>query len=300
MLTEIIKTAIYRFGIQIIAVCGLTLCCINAPALRFHLVPVILLVLVCHPRKTEGEMDAEKECRQKDPTRIEIIDREDAYSFGKCTVKKTYKMPPKRKELHTGITGQNEKTKSMTKVSQTVRKPQKGNTDVKRAINGSTGNITYRDAPAILLTDDMTGVQFEEFCMELLNRCGFIDVCPTVASGDDGVDILARKGKETYAFQCKCYSGRVPRSAVQEVYTGRAVYECDRAVVITNSYYTESAKTTAEKTGVQLWDRKSVMQMLVVSGSTDAKSFDIKTGKVDINKNEHDKINSPKKGRVLC
>ena len=133
--------------------------------------------------------------------------------------------------------------------------------------------ITYRDAPAILLTDDMTGVEFEVFCMELLNLCGFSDVSQTVASGDNGVDILAKRGGESYAFQCKCYSGHVPRSAVQEVFTGKAFYECDNAVVMTNSYFTESAVVTAKKTQVQLWNRKNLMQLLAVCGDRDWSMF---------------------------
>ena len=51
--------------------------------------------------------------------------------------------------------------------------------------------------------DEMEGVEFEQYCAELLRNRGFIDVKLTKASGDFGVDILAEKDGVTYAIQCR-------------------------------------------------------------------------------------------------
>lgn len=132
----------------------------------------------------------------------------------------------------------------------------------KKSFGTEKKSPSYFNSPGILLADDMTGVEFEKFCAGILELYGFTHVEQTVASGDDGVDILAVRNGESYAFQCKCYENKVSRSAVQEVYTGKTVYQCDHAVVITNSFFTEAAKSTASVTNVTLWDRFDLMNLL--------------------------------------
>ena len=107
--------------------------------------------------------------------------------------------------------------------------------------------------------DKMDGRQFELWCAEFLRYKGFTHVEVTSESRDNGVDILCSKDGETYAVQCKRMECKVPNKAVQEVYTGMMIYECDRAAVITNNYFSNAACETAEKTGVELWDRDWIM-----------------------------------------
>ena len=89
--------------------------------------------------------------------------------------------------------------------------------------------------------DQMDGWEFEEYVAELLIRNGFCHVEVTKGSGDQGVDILAQKDEVSYAVQCKHYASKIPNKAVQEAYAGARFYGCDRAVVLTNSYFTPSA-----------------------------------------------------------
>lgn len=104
----------------------------------------------------------------------------------------------------------------------------------------------------------MNGLRFEDYCADILRRNGYKHVQVTRSSGDQGVDVLAsRKGKK-YAVQCKYYSGAVGNKAVQEVMAGQVYYNCDAAIVMTNSTFTKSAKELAEKAGVELWDRIKV------------------------------------------
>lgn len=44
-------------------------------------------------------------------------------------------------------------------------------------------------------------------------------------------------------------------SAVQEAVVGKSYYHCDKVVVITNNYFTPSAKELAQSNDVILWDR---------------------------------------------
>lgn len=112
--------------------------------------------------------------------------------------------------------------------------------------------------------DDMTGEEFEKFCVVILSKNNFINVKQTKSSGDQGVDILAEKDGIKYAIQCKCYSKPVGNHAIQEVYSGKNYYNCHIGVVLTNQTFTESAITLANKTNILLWDRK-VLNKLITS-----------------------------------
>lgn len=105
------------------------------------------------------------------------------------------------------------------------------------------------------------GIEFEQYCAELLWKNGFQDVKMTSKTGDFGVDILAEKDGVTWAFQCKCYTNPVGIHAVQEIYSGRDFFRCMVGAVITNSTYTEAAKTLADAHNILLWDGKVLSKM---------------------------------------
>ena len=110
--------------------------------------------------------------------------------------------------------------------------------------------------------DLMEGHEFEHWCADLLKKNGFSNVEVTVGSGDQGVDVLARKDGIRYAIQCKCYSKDLGNKPVQEVNTGKTIYHCQIGVVMTNRYFTKGAKDAADATGVLLWDRNKLKQMM--------------------------------------
>ena len=87
----------------------------------------------------------------------------------------------------------------------------------------------------------MDGLQFEHRCAELLRYRGFHKVTVTKGSGDQGVDILAKKNGIKYGIQCKYYSYPVGNKAIQEAYAGAVFYDCDKAMVMTNSTFTRAA-----------------------------------------------------------
>ena len=84
----------------------------------------------------------------------------------------------------------------------------------------------------------------------------------TQGSGDHGIDILAEYHDVSYAIQCKCYTGNIGNSAVQQAYTGRNLYHKDIAVVLTNRYFTTQAIKEAESLGVKLWDREKLQELI--------------------------------------
>lgn len=113
--------------------------------------------------------------------------------------------------------------------------------------------------------DGLDGHAFEYKCAELLEFNGFSDVEVTKGSGDKGVDVLAFKDGIHYAIQCKCYSSKISNSAVQAVNSGKEIYHCQIGVVMTNRYFTASAKEAAEFHGVLLWDRDKLKEFLAAA-----------------------------------
>lgn len=110
--------------------------------------------------------------------------------------------------------------------------------------------------------DNMSGLEFEKFCSELLIKNRFYNVQVTQGSSDHGIDLLAEKDDISYAIQCKRYFSNVGNAAVQQAHTGKSLYHKDIAVVLTNRYFTQQAIDEAKELGVKLWDRDKLKEML--------------------------------------
>lgn len=107
----------------------------------------------------------------------------------------------------------------------------------------------------------MDGTQFEKFLGELFARMGY-SVQVTGRAGDQGCDVLIERAGEKTVVQAKCYSHPVTNDAVQEAVAAKALYGAAKAMVATNSVFTESAKELARVNGVQLWDREKLSGLL--------------------------------------
>lgn len=113
-------------------------------------------------------------------------------------------------------------------------------------------NLKIRDI------DKMSGHNFEHFVAEMLNLSGYQNIKVTSGSGDNGVDILAELNGKTYAIQCKRYRKKISRDAVSDVVAGKIHYQCDVAMVITNSYLTTHALDFAKSVECLIIDRSGL------------------------------------------
>lgn len=98
----------------------------------------------------------------------------------------------------------------------------------------------------------MTGLEYEKNVVNYLKKKGYWGVKVTQASSDYGIDVTAHKDSKKYAVQCKYYSNPVGISAVQEAYAGMKHYNCNKAMVVTNSTFTHAAEVLAKENGVIL------------------------------------------------
>ncbi|TFI44266.1 restriction endonuclease [Diaphorobacter sp. DS2] len=63
--------------------------------------------------------------------------------------------------------------------------------------------------------------------------------------------------------QCKRFKSSVSNKAVQETFAGRHYYDCDRAIVVTPSVFTRSAKNLADKLNIELIDGQKLDKILL-------------------------------------
>ncbi|VVB62000.1 Restriction endonuclease [uncultured archaeon] len=109
--------------------------------------------------------------------------------------------------------------------------------------------------------DTMTGHEFEEFLIDLFTKMGY-SVERKKQTHEQGLDLLLTRYGEKTAVQVKRYNKPVGNKAVQEANAARVYYRCQRALVVTNSRFTSSAKQLAERCDVELWDRKQLKEKI--------------------------------------
>lgn len=102
--------------------------------------------------------------------------------------------------------------------------------------------------------DNMTGIEFEQYLIQLLKKCNVTDASGTSATGDQGADVIFSFDGLRIVIQAKRYNTSVGNKAIQEVHAAKGFYNCDKAWVITNSTFTTSAKSLARQLDVHLVD----------------------------------------------
>ena len=103
--------------------------------------------------------------------------------------------------------------------------------------------------------DNMTGEEFEEYLALLYKSKGFV-VKMTPKTCDFGADLLLTdKDGTKICIQAKRYRGLVGEAAVQQTLSGMNYYDCDKAMIVTNSHYTDAAKALAKKCNIKMIDR---------------------------------------------
>lgn len=117
------------------------------------------------------------------------------------------------------------------------------------------------DSYSINSIDLMSGTEFENFIGLLFAKLGY-SIHVTKGSGDQGIDVIAEKNGRRFGIQVKCYASSVTNKAIQEVVAGIKHYSLEKGIVVTNNYFTESAKELAESNNVILWDRNMLKEKI--------------------------------------
>ena len=125
--------------------------------------------------------------------------------------------------------------------------------------------------------DKLSGREFELYLEKVFKGLGwYAKVTP--ASGDQGADLILMKFGKRTAVQAKHYKKPVDNKAVQQVVAAKAYYDCTAAMVVTNNYFTESAKKLAAANKVDLWDRdRLATEVIKITAPQDRKSIILHT-----------------------
>ncbi|WP_213367260.1 restriction endonuclease [Mesobacillus boroniphilus] len=113
--------------------------------------------------------------------------------------------------------------------------------------------------------DNMDGFEFEKYIAELLKNLEFGRAIVTKKSGDFGADIIVfDKNHEKVAVQCKRYGIKnlVGVDALQQIHSAMGYFDCQKAMVITNSNFSKPAYQMAQKLEVELWNRKTLKEKI--------------------------------------
>lgn len=109
--------------------------------------------------------------------------------------------------------------------------------------------------------DSMSGYDFEKFLKELFQKMNY-NVHHTTLSNDQGADLVIEKLNIKIVVQAKRQQNPVGNKAVQEVSASMKHYKCDKAIVVSNNYYTKSAISLAKSNEVELWDREKLIKLI--------------------------------------
>jgi len=116
--------------------------------------------------------------------------------------------------------------------------------------------------------DNMNGWIFEKYLEKLFNRLGY-EVERTRYINDYGTDLVVIKNRIKIIIKAKRYNSKVGVSAVQEALASKGFYDCYKAMVVTNGFYTKQAINLARANRVELWDRNDLVKALLSAKEID-------------------------------
>ncbi|MFH1420551.1 MAG: restriction endonuclease [Candidatus Aenigmatarchaeota archaeon] len=110
---------------------------------------------------------------------------------------------------------------------------------------------------------NMSPYEFEEFIGKLFKAMGYSTIV-TKGSGDFGIDVIAKNGKDTIAIQVKRFNDRslVTPSVVQRTIGAMGRFEANKCMVITNAQFTTAALEAAKHEPIELWDKDDLHKMV--------------------------------------
>jgi hypothetical protein len=108
---------------------------------------------------------------------------------------------------------------------------------------------------------ELRGVRFEEFVRDVLVARGFaVELVRRTDSRE--IHLIASRGDQRFALQALGQTGSVGNDAVQQTYTGMAVFRCNLCAIITSGQFTRQARETAAHVGCLLVDGSQIPSLI--------------------------------------
>jgi restriction system protein len=133
--------------------------------------------------------------------------------------------------------------------------------ELERFENNLMGNQASGNRITINDIDRIDGYEFERLLKELFKKMGY-QVIHTPLSNDQGADLIVEKFGVKTVVQAKNWQDDVTNKGVQEVSAAIKHYDAQKAMVISSSGFTQSARELARSNDITLWDRSILAVML--------------------------------------
>jgi HJR/Mrr/RecB family endonuclease len=108
---------------------------------------------------------------------------------------------------------------------------------------------------------DLQDDDFELFVCDVFDLLGY-HVEKVGGYWDQGVDVVATKGTEKIAIQCKGLSGYANNFAIQQAYAGMTYYGCTKCVAIVTTWFSRHAQNLARTTGCILIEGHAIPSLI--------------------------------------
>jgi restriction system protein len=121
---------------------------------------------------------------------------------------------------------------------------------------GSSAKSEFEDI------DNMTFDEFEFYVKELFNSKGYSSSLTEKVPSEFGADVIAIKGKEIIAIQCKHsrVGAKIDKQAIMQLHSeSKDYYKTTKLIAITNSYFNTNAINLAEVHDVEIIDRSNIL-----------------------------------------
>jgi restriction system protein len=138
----------------------------------------------------------------------------------------------------------------------------------------------------ISIVDKMNGQEFEEFLLLHFKNLGYKGHT-TATTNDYGADLILNKDHEKIVIQAKRWSKKVGIEAVQQIVGARDYYKATKCIVMTNNYFTPNAINLAERSKVELWDRKKLLNIMSKANGKEILESNFTVEKVEKIKRRH-------------
>ncbi len=109
----------------------------------------------------------------------------------------------------------------------------------------------------------LSGTEFEKLLYRLFEAMGYKTEW-IGRSGDQGGDLIANKNGERTLVQAKCYRDwSTGNAAVQQVVGAMRYYDCNNAMVVTTSHFTNEAILLAKANKTELISKERLQELLL-------------------------------------
>lgn len=116
------------------------------------------------------------------------------------------------------------------------------------------------------ISNHKKGIDYEDECIAALKTYGWL-INSTPITNDKGVDIEASKHGLKIVFQCKNWNKKAGTSSVQEIFTGKEIYNADFGIVLSESGLTSQAEQIAKELNIFIINKSEipVLEALIIN-----------------------------------